>query len=90
MEEQVDANRAKNIGISNYNIAQIETILKSARIKPANLQVELHVYLQQKALVEFCHKNDISVVAYTPLGNPGYNKFLKRLGKEYVPVLSFR
>jgi len=44
MEEQVDAGRAKNIGLSNYNISQIETVLKAARIKPANLQVELHVF----------------------------------------------
>lgn len=83
MEEQVEAGRAKNIGISNYNISQIQTLLKTAKIKPANLQVELHVYLQQKDLVDFCHQNGISVVAYSPLGNPGYNKFLKRLGQKY-------
>jgi alcohol dehydrogenase (NADP+) len=79
MEEQVDAGRAKTIGLSNYNISQIETVLKSARIKPANLQVELHVFLQQNALVDFCHKNGITVVAHTPLGSPGYNKFLKKI-----------
>lgn len=82
MEEQVDAGRAKNIGLSNYNIPQIQTVLQSARIKPANLQVELHVYLQQRELVDFCHKNGITIVAYSPLGSPGYNKFLSRLGKE--------
>jgi len=82
LEEQVDAGRAKTIGLSNYNISQIETVLKSARIKPANLQVELHVYLQQRELVDFCQKNGITVVAYSPLGNPGYNKFLKKFGQE--------
>ncbi|KAJ3658843.1 hypothetical protein Zmor_010562 [Zophobas morio] len=59
MEEQVDAGRTKTIGLSNYNISQIETVLKGARIKPANLQVELHVYLQQRQLVDFCHKNEL-------------------------------
>nr|XP_008192480.2 PREDICTED: 1,5-anhydro-D-fructose reductase [Tribolium castaneum] len=82
MEEQVDAGRTKTIGLSNYNITQIETVLKSARIKPANLQVELHVYLQQRALVDFCHENDITVVAYSPLASPCYNKFLEELGTE--------
>ncbi|RZC36014.1 aldose reductase, partial [Asbolus verrucosus] len=82
MEEQVNAGRTKTIGLSNFNISQIERVLKSARIKPANLQVELHVYLQQRSLVDFCHKNGISVVAYSPLGSPGYNKFLKSFGKE--------
>ena len=83
MEEQVDAGRTKTIGLSNYNISQVETVLKGARIKPANLQVELHVYLQQRQLVDFCHKNGITVVAYSPLASPGYNKFLKQLGREY-------
>jgi alcohol dehydrogenase (NADP+) len=82
MEEQVDAGRAKTIGLSNYTIAQIQTVLKSARIKPANLQVEIHVYFQQHPLVDFCHKNGITVVAYSPLGSPGYNKFLKNMGQE--------
>ncbi|XP_063931790.1 aldo-keto reductase family 1 member A1-like [Zophobas morio] len=86
MEEQVDAGRAKNIGLSNYNITQISTVLKSARIKPANLQVELHAYLQQRELVDFCKKNGIAVVAYCPVANPGYNKFLVRLGQQPIQL----
>lgn len=82
MEEQVDAGRTKTIGLSNYNISQIQTVLKSARIKPANLQVELHVFLQQPDLVEFCQKHGVTVVAYSPLGTPGYNGFLKKFGLE--------
>ncbi|KAJ3631249.1 hypothetical protein MTP99_012390 [Tenebrio molitor] len=90
MEEQVDAGRAKAIGLSNYNIPQIEAVLKSARIKPANLQIEIHLYLQQNALVDFCHKNGITVVAYSPLGSPGNNKFAQKLGhsgKELPDIL---
>ncbi|VEN35379.1 unnamed protein product, partial [Callosobruchus maculatus] len=81
MEEQVDAGRTKAIGLSNFNQRQIERILKSARIKPACLQVEIHVAMQQKELVDFCHKNGIVVVAYSPLGSPGYNTFLKTVGQ---------
>ncbi|XP_063912536.1 1,5-anhydro-D-fructose reductase-like [Zophobas morio] len=81
MEEQVDAGRTKTIGLSNYNISQVETVLKGARIKPANLQVELHLHLQQRQLVDFCHKNGITVVAYSPLASPGYNKLLKLIGR---------
>ena len=84
MEEQVDAGRAKSIGLSNYNISQITTVLKSARIRPANLQVEIHVYLQQRNLLEFCKKNGITVVAYSPLANPNLNKFLEKMGIKYV------
>lgn len=82
MEEQVDAKRTKSIGLSNFKISQIQRILDVARIKPANLQVELHLYMQQRDLVNFCKKNNITVVAYCPLGNPGFNDFLSSLGKE--------
>lgn len=39
MELQVKAGRAKAIGLSNFNEAQIQRILKIAEIPPANLQV---------------------------------------------------
>lgn len=81
MEEQVDAGRTKTIGISNFSIKKVDKILKNCRIKPANNQVEMHVYLQQKELVDFCTKNGVTVVAYAPLGSRGYNHFLSKVGK---------
>ncbi|RZB41004.1 Aldo ket red domain containing protein, partial [Asbolus verrucosus] len=83
MEEQVDAGRTKHIGLSSYNISQIETILKIARIKPENLQIEVHVNLQQRKLVDFCHKNGITVVAFSPLGSPMHNEKMKKFTKDF-------
>lgn len=82
MEDQVRANRTKNIGISNFNEKQIQRILKVASIKPANHQIEVHLYMQQEEMIDFCKKNGITVVAYSPLASPGYNSFLKSLGKN--------
>ncbi|KAK9875053.1 hypothetical protein WA026_005855 [Henosepilachna vigintioctopunctata] len=70
LEKMVDAGKIKNIGLSNFNINQITKVLKEARIKPANLQIEVHPYFQNNELIEFCKKNGISVVAYAPLGSP--------------------
>lgn len=51
MEAQVDAALTKSIGISNYNIAQLERMMKVARIPPANLQVNYaNKSLNQKLL----------------------------------------
>ncbi|XP_042876256.1 LOW QUALITY PROTEIN: 1,5-anhydro-D-fructose reductase-like [Penaeus japonicus] len=70
MEEQVDAGRAKSVGISNFNSEQIDRIMKSCRIQPANHQVEIHAFHQQKELRAFCHKHNITVCAFSPLGAP--------------------
>lgn len=80
MEAQVDAGRTRSIGISNFNQSQTKRILDNCRIPPANLQVELHVYLQQKELVSYCKQNDVTVCAYAPIGSPGHKPFLENLG----------
>lgn len=58
---------AKNIGVSNFRIVDIERILKVAKHKPVVNQIEFHPYLQQNKLREYLAKNDILVEAYSPL-----------------------
>lgn len=84
MEEFVTAGKIKNIGISNFNKSQIQRILDNCTIRPACLQIELHVYFQQNELVEFCHANNIAVIAYAPLGSRGIAEIYKMSGNEYV------
>jgi len=72
MEKLVDEGLVKSIGISNFTIKKIKELMKNnPRIIPACNQVELHPYLPQNKLVEYCKSLDIAVVAYSPLGNPG-------------------
>lgn len=82
MEDQYFAGRTKSIGVSNFSIKKIERILKKCRVAPANNQVEMHIYLQQKNLVDFCTQNGITVVAYAPLGTRGYNEFMTKHGHQ--------
>lgn len=51
MEKQVEAGRARAIGVSNFNKEQIGRILDIAKIPVSSLQIELHVYFQQKEMV---------------------------------------
>jgi len=69
MESLIETGKAKAIGVSNFNIPRLETLLSSCKVKPAANQVEAHPYLQQPALLEFCKKNGILLEAYSPLGN---------------------
>nr|XP_021193608.2 1,5-anhydro-D-fructose reductase [Helicoverpa armigera] len=71
LEECQEAGLIRNIGLSNFNEEQIYEIMKSARVKPQVLQVELHTYFQQNDLRNFCMENDIVLTAYAPLGSPG-------------------
>ncbi|XP_078400881.1 aldo-keto reductase family 1 member B1 isoform X7 [Cetorhinus maximus] len=71
MEVLVDEGLVKSIGVSNFNISQLERLLSVARIIPAVNQVELHPYLTQPELVEFCATRDIALTAFSPLGSPG-------------------
>lgn len=69
MEACVDAGLCKNIGVCNFSIKKLKTILADCRIKPAANQVESHPYLPQDELFEFCRSNSIQPVAYSPLGS---------------------
>ncbi|XP_022908299.2 aldo-keto reductase 1B-like [Onthophagus taurus] len=70
MEKLVEKEYTRSIGLSNFNKRQIERVLDSSTIKPVNLQIECHPYLNQKKLIEFCKSNGITVTAYSPLGSP--------------------
>ncbi|KAJ7054749.1 NADP-dependent oxidoreductase domain-containing protein [Mycena amicta] len=68
MEQVLRHSKCEAIGVSNFSIKNLEEILKHSRTKPAMNQVEMHPYLAQNELLEFCRKHDIAVVAYTPSG----------------------
>jgi alcohol dehydrogenase (NADP+) len=70
MEATVDKGRCRHIGVSNFSIAKLKTLLKVARLKPEMNQIELHPYLQQPAMLDFCNKNRVHITAYSPLGSP--------------------
>jgi alcohol dehydrogenase (NADP+) len=68
LEECQQQGVCRHIGVSNFAQSKLTALLQTARQKPEMNQVELHPYLQQPELVEFCQKNGIHLTAYAPLG----------------------
>ncbi len=60
--------KIKSIGVSNFNISQLQDVLDHCEIKPVNNQIEINPYVQSPKLVEFCQKNNVVVSAYGPIG----------------------
>lgn len=84
MEEAHSKGLVKHLGVSNFNEDLIHNLVQSARIKPECLQVELHPYLPQKGLLDFCRENKINVTSYSPLGSSDRPDQMK---KENEPIL---
>jgi len=84
--------RILNTGLSNVTYEQLETILENS-VKPDYIQVEIHPYLVEKRLVDFCLQNDIRVIAHSPLGSSLWSeisqeKILIDLSEKYDKTVS--
>lgn len=68
IEKLLDTGKVRSIGVSNFSIKTLEQLLKTAKVIPVTNQVELHPYLAQNELREYCTKKGIVLTAYTPSG----------------------
>lgn len=69
MEKAQKDGLVRSIGVSNFTQTKLKDLMDKAEIMPAVNQVEIHPYLAQNDLVEFCRTNQIVVTAYAPLGS---------------------
>ncbi|KAI0119281.1 Aldo/keto reductase [Daldinia grandis] len=69
MEELYEAKKTRAIGVSNWTIPGLKKLLQFAKVKPTVNQIEIHPFLPNQELVEFCQQNDILPAAYSPLGS---------------------
>lgn len=70
MEAAAQHGLVRHLGVSNFSAVKLRALHAGARVKPAALQVELHPYLQQPALLTTCAELGVHVTAYAPLGSP--------------------
>ncbi|KAF2199057.1 Aldo/keto reductase [Delitschia confertaspora ATCC 74209] len=101
MEELYESGKARAIGVSNWTIPGLQKLLGFAKVKPAVNQIEIHPFLPNSTLVNFCLEHDIMPAAYSPLGsqnqvpstgekvrtNPTLNEVAQRSGHDLAQVL---
>lgn len=78
MEAAKKQGLTRHIGVSNFSQKKLAGLLESCIEKPEVNQVELHPYLQQNELLQFCHAQGILVTAYSPLGSADRSEGMKR------------
>ncbi|KAF9887757.1 hypothetical protein FE257_009563 [Aspergillus nanangensis] len=101
MEKLYNDKKARAIGVSNWTIPGLEKLLQFAQVKPHLNQVEIHPFLPNQEMVDFCFKHGIMPEAYSPLGsqnqvpttgervsaNPTLNEIAKNGGYTLAQVL---
>jgi 2,5-diketo-D-gluconate reductase A len=70
-EELQAAGKVRTIGVSNFQIAQLEELKKHSSVVPAVNQIELHPYFQQVELREYARENGIHIESWSPIGHGG-------------------
>ena len=96
VEELVKGGKCKAIGLSDIGLQGVKEIFEAATIKPAVVHVEIHPYLPEWELLDYCRKNGIVLQAFAPLGHnsepnlladPVITAIASRVGKTPAQVL---
>ena len=69
LEDAYKERKLKAIGVSNFQIGDIESLLEACEIKPMVNQILLHISNTPLELVEYCQKNGITIEAYSPIAH---------------------
>src|SRR6056297_646097 len=67
----------KHAGVSNFSIKKLRDLISKTDHAPEMNQIELHPYLQQNDMLDYCNDNNILVTAYSPLGSSDRPDVLK-------------
>ena len=93
MERARERGYARSIGVSNFDVAELQQVLATASIAPVVNQVQFSAYEYRKGLLDACRGNGIVLEAYSPLGHGRHigsetaTRIAQRLGRTPAQVL---
>jgi len=95
LEDAYKEGKLRAIGVSNFQVGDIESLLKGCTVKPMVNQILLHISNTPLELVDYCQKNGIVVEAYSPIahGEILHQPEIAAMARKYgvsVPQLCIR
>jgi alcohol dehydrogenase (NADP+) len=76
LEACVEERLCGHIGVSNFTLQELDSLISLGGIVPYANQIELHPYCQRQQLVDGCIARGVRPVAFSPLGS-GPNAVLR-------------
>ena len=95
MEEIYESGKCRSIGVSNFNVSDLTSVMDNCKIIPMVNQIEFFIGHTQELITAFCKKNNILVEGYSPLatGDIINNKEIAKIARKYnvsVPQICIR
>ena len=93
MERAYESGYARSIGVSNFNVKELDIVLADARVRPTVNQIQFSAFKYRRALLDACEERDIALEAYSPLttgrnlGDERVAAIAERLGRTPAQVL---
>ncbi len=90
LEKIYHEGRAHAIGVSNFLIHHLEDLASIAEVQPMVNQIELHPFLVQQHLIDYCHKHKIQVQSWSPFmrGEIFTSPILQQIAQKYNKTIA--
>lgn len=85
LEDAQAAGKVRMIGVSNFLIDDLESLMQDCRVNPMVNQILLHIGKTNSALLDFCKHEQIQIEAYSPIahGEALKNPVITELAAKY-------
>ncbi|MBU5317656.1 aldo/keto reductase [Clostridium bornimense] len=82
--------KVKSIGVCNFKIGHLEELKATAEIMPMVNQVEIHPLSSKDTMLDYCNKNNIQLVAWSPImrGKIFSNELIIALAEKYKKTIA--
>jgi diketogulonate reductase-like aldo/keto reductase len=68
MERARELGYARSIGVSNFDVGELEKVIAAGEVRPVVNQVQFSPFEYRRRLLEGCEQGGIALEAYSPLG----------------------